>query len=70
MMSEFSPKQLANEMPFAKIVILPYGEEGLLIAGRVYSVFGPDGNAAGLFSKAMRLDRTCNQPETNVASMG
>ena len=44
---------LASDMPCAKVVETENGD-GLLIAGRVYMVTGPGGNAAGLFARAMR----------------
>lgn len=44
---------LARELPFAKVVSTEKGD-ALLIAGRVYQVTGPDGNAADLFARALR----------------
>lgn len=44
---------IEQEMAFAKVVETDRGE-AVLIGGRVYHVTGPDGNAAGAFSQAMR----------------
>ena len=51
---EISPETLADEMRYAKVVYTPFSEPCLLIAGSVYQVTGPNGNAADLFSQAMR----------------
>lgn len=44
---------LSREMSFAQVVSTEKGD-ALLIAGRVYQVTGPDGNAADLFARALR----------------
>lgn len=48
-----SADMLAFDMPFAKVVSTPEGDS-LLIGGAVYRVTGPEGNAADLFSMALR----------------
>jgi len=47
------PTEFADECEFAKVVSTKSGD-ALLIAGGVYTVEGPNGNAADLFARALR----------------